>query len=69
MSGKSMRRKPRWAISRMPALPLKTPCIRTVRARSGDSLAAPMPGQVVGLLVAEGQTMIGGETVIAELAA
>jgi acetyl-CoA carboxylase biotin carboxylase subunit len=34
------------------------------RARSGDSLAAPMPGQVIALLVAEGQRVRAGEPLV-----
>jgi geranyl-CoA carboxylase alpha subunit len=34
------------------------------RARSGDSLAAPMPGQVIALLVAEGQRVRAGDPLV-----
>jgi acetyl-CoA carboxylase biotin carboxylase subunit len=34
------------------------------RARSGDSLAAPMPGQVIALLVAEGQAVRAGDPLV-----
>ncbi len=34
------------------------------RARSGDSLAAPMPGQVIALLVTEGQTVRAGDPLV-----
>jgi acetyl-CoA carboxylase biotin carboxylase subunit len=34
------------------------------RARSGDSLAAPMPGQVIALLVAEGQQVRAGDPLL-----
>jgi geranyl-CoA carboxylase alpha subunit len=34
------------------------------RAKSGDSLAAPMPGQVIALLVAEGQRVRAGDPLV-----
>ena len=34
------------------------------RARSGDSLAAPMPGQVIALLVTEGQAVRAGDPLV-----
>jgi acetyl-CoA carboxylase biotin carboxylase subunit len=34
------------------------------RARSGDSLAAPMPGQVIALLVTEGQDVRAGDPLV-----
>jgi acetyl-CoA carboxylase biotin carboxylase subunit len=41
--------------------PLPEPDART---RSGDSLAAPMPGQVIALLVAEGQRVKAGDPLV-----
>jgi geranyl-CoA carboxylase alpha subunit len=35
-----------------------------VRAKSGDSLAAPMPGQVIALLVTEGQAVRAGDPLV-----